>query len=159
MARRSQPSAQSSACCSREMLEAKVAMMMRPAALSKMCDSASPTVRSLGVMPSDSLLVLSLSSSSTPSSPSRASRARSGGSPLIGVWSILKSPLWTTTPSGVRMASAHASGMEWVARMNSTDIAPICTTSPWRTVCRSVDSRRRCSRSLLRRMPRVSEVP
>ena len=89
----------------------------------------------------------------------RASRARSGGSPCTGVLSILKSPEWTMTPAGVRTTSAHASGIEWVACTHSTSKQPSVRVSPGRTVCSSVVSMSPCSRSLLRRKPRVSAVP
>ncbi len=45
-------------------------------------------------------------------------------SPSSGVWSILKSPVWTTTPAGVWMASATQSGMLCVTRMNSISNGP-----------------------------------
>ena len=147
------------ACCNREMLDANVAMRMRPGAPANSGPRPSPTMRSLGVVPSCSALVLSLSSSSTPSSPRRASRARSGGSPCTGVESILKSPLCTITPTGVRTASAQASGIECVACTHSTSKQPRVRVSPARTVCRSLVSTRPCSRSLLRRKPSVRPVP
>ena len=56
--------------------------------------------------PSCSTLVESDSSSSTPRAPYSAKAWMSGPRPSIGVWSILKSPVWTTTPSGVVIASA-----------------------------------------------------
>ena len=44
---------------------------------------------------------------------------RPSGSPSSGVWSILKSPVWITTPRGVSIASATQSGMLCVTRRNS----------------------------------------
>src|ERR1019366_606689 len=91
--------------CRREMWEAKVATSPRPAAPPISEASAGATDRSLGVIPSDSALVLSLSRRRTPASPRRARRARSGGSPWTGDWSTLKSPVWMITPRGVWRAS------------------------------------------------------
>ena len=50
----------------------------------------------------------------TPSSPSsgEAREVRRAG-PSTGVWSSLKSPVWTTVPTGVRIAMPIASGMLW----------------------------------------------
>src|SRR5438477_29774 len=39
---------------------------------------------------------------------------------ITGVWSSLKSPVWTTGPSGVWMMSPQASGMLWATVKNST---------------------------------------
>ena len=40
--------------------------------------------------------------------------------PSSGSWSILKSPVWRTSwPAGVRIATASASGMEWLTATNS----------------------------------------
>ena len=114
---------------------------------------AGATELSLGVIPSTSALVLSLSRRRTPASPSRARRARSGGSPWTGDWSTLKSPLWMITPSGVWRARAQESGTEWVVWIHSTAMPPSWTVSPGVTVVSRVLVSRRCSRSLLRRMP------
>ena len=65
-----------------------------------------------------------------PAFPSSPSRARSIMPPWIGVGSILKSPVNTTVPTGVRMAKATASAMEWFTWMNSTVKHPAFTTSP-----------------------------
>ena len=59
-------------------------------------------------------------SASTPSSPSALRRASSVGRPTIGVGSIFQSAVWTTSPAGVRIASAVLSGIEWATAMNST---------------------------------------
>ena len=52
----------------------------------------------------------------TPSSPSRARMWKSDSLPSTGVWSNLKSPVWTTVPTGVRSAMPIASGIEWPIR-------------------------------------------
>jgi len=53
------------------------------------------------VKPRRSTLVLSAKSASTPCAPSSPKRCRSNSWPSRGVWSILKSPVCTMTPSGV----------------------------------------------------------
>ena len=68
-----------------------------------------------------------------PSSLSRANACRSVRRPSSGSWSILKSPVWTTMPAGVRMATARASGMEWLTATNSQ------SKGPMRSRCPSVD--------------------
>ena len=60
-----------------------------------------------------------------PSSLSRAKACRSVRRSSSGSWSILKSPVWTTMPAGVRMATARASGMEWLTAMNSQSKGPM----------------------------------
>ena len=40
--------------------------------------------------------------------------------PIPGVSSIFQSPVWSTTPAGVRIASAQASGIEWAMAIYST---------------------------------------
>ena len=52
----------------------------------------------------------------TPSAPSLARIAKSDSLPSTGVWSNLKSPVWTTVPTGVRRAIPIASGIEWPIR-------------------------------------------
>jgi hypothetical protein len=42
----------------------------------------------------------------------------------LSVWLILKSPVWTTMPRGVRMASPTPSTTLWLTRMNSTSKGP-----------------------------------
>ncbi len=64
--------------------------------------------------PGRSTLVESASRARTPSLPSSPSRARSIMPPWMGVVSILKSPVWTTVPTGHLMAKATASAMEWL---------------------------------------------
>ena len=66
----------------------------------------------------------------TPSAPYRASVWKSEGFPSTGVWSNLKSPVWMTVPTGVRIARPIASGIEWPIRNASTENAPTWTDSP-----------------------------
>ena len=54
-----------------------------------------------------------------PSRPSRAKPPRSVSRPSSGSWSILKSPVCSTIPAGVRIATASASGIEWLTAKNS----------------------------------------
>ena len=66
----------------------------------------------------------------TPSAPSLARIAKSDSFPSTGVWSNLKSPVWTTTPTGVRRAIPIASGIEWPIRKATTPNGPIWSSSP-----------------------------
>ena len=50
--------------------------------------------------------------------------------PSTGVWSNLKSPVWTTVPTGVRRAMPIASGIEWPIRKGTTVNGPIGSSSP-----------------------------
>ena len=70
------------------------------------------TSASEGERPSRIALVRSPTSASTPVSPSAASRAASVGAPITGVGSIFQSPVCSTVPCGVRIASAFDSGIE-----------------------------------------------
>ena len=78
--------------------------------------------------------------------------------PWMGVESILKSPVWTHMPTGVLMAKATASAMEWLTWMNSTLNRPALTTSPASQVMSLVLSSRRCSSSLSFTSPAVMRV-
>jgi len=69
-------------------------------------------------------LVESPTSASTPSSPIAASRAASVGKPITGVGSIFQSPVCSTVPAEVRIASACDSGIECATGMNSTSNGP-----------------------------------
>ena len=143
----------------RWMLEEKVAMMiLRSPAIWNSLLNDSPTVRSLGVLPGISMLVESGSSASTPWLPSSPKRPRSMTPPSMGVKSTLKSPVWTMTPAGVWMASAQASGMEWLTRINSTDMQPALMTSPGFTSTIRTWLTRPCSLSLFLISPTVSLV-
>ncbi len=115
------------------MLDANAATISLPVALVKISSNASTTSSSEPVKPRRSMFVLSANSASTPAPPSSAKRCTSKCWPSIGVWSILKSPVWTTTPAGVWMASATQSGMLCVTRMNSISNGPTVTRSRGRT--------------------------
>ena len=114
----------STVCWMRGTFEANDATTMRPFACEKIDVNASPTMRSESVWPGRSAFVESESMQSTPSSPTRAIRAKSAGLPSMGVWSNLKSPVWKTVPTGVRIASEHAPATEWLMWMNSASIEP-----------------------------------
>ena len=80
--------------------------------------------------------------------------------PRTGRSSILKSPLWITTPCGVAKASAQASGMEWVTAMNSAasgEASPAGRTSPGTTSRRSAEipasARRPFTMASVKRVP------
>ena len=111
------------------MLDANIATTILPSALVKISSKASVTSSSDPETPLRSMFVLSARSASTPAEPSSASRCRSTGSPSSGVWSILKSPVWMTTPCGVSIATATQSGMLCVTRRNSSVNAPTATRS------------------------------
>ena len=85
---------------------------MRRLAASKMSSRARPTSTSETMKPGCSALVESDRRRSIPSAASRASPPRSVGRPSIGVRSILKSPVCTIVPAGVRRATAMPSGIE-----------------------------------------------
>ena len=122
--------AASSTCWMRWTWLAKLATMMRLSALAKVCRSTCEMSRSGGTKPGTSALVESARSRSMPSSPSRANVGRSVRRPSSGSWSILKSPVATTMPAGVRMATASASGMEWLTATNSQSNGPMRSRSP-----------------------------
>ena len=69
--------------------------------------------------PGTSALVESTRNRSTPATPSRANARRSVIRPSSGSWSILKSPVCSTTPAAVVIATASASGIEWLTATNS----------------------------------------
>jgi hypothetical protein len=105
-------------------------------------------------------LVLSANSASTPRAPSSANRCRSKCWPSIGVWSILKSPVWMMVPAGEVMASATQSGMLCVTRMNSMLSGPIVIVSRgWTVFSRFLSSRRPCSSSFGSTSASVIAVP
>ena len=110
------------------------------------------------VKPGTSALVESVRNRSTPSSPSRANARRSVIRPSSGSWSILKSPVCRTSPAPVRIATASASGIEWLTATNSRSQGPKLIRSPSATMCCSV-SLMRCSRSLDPISARVSWEP
>ncbi len=83
--------AASATCCTREISEAKVAMMTRPLASLNTLSNAGPMTASEGVQPGRSAFVESESSKSTPRVENSESFAKSVGQPSTGVWSNLKS--------------------------------------------------------------------
>ena len=120
--------------------------------------SVSATTRSGGVSPSTSALVESLSRHSASPSASASSRLRSVGRASSGVWSSLKSPVWTTVPSGVRRRNPTASGMECATRNASTSNAGVgWNGSPGRISRRSartsIWSRRSATSASVSRVP------
>ncbi len=66
-------------------------------------------------------LVLSHTMASTPSSPKRRNAASSVAGPISGLGSSFQSPVCSTVPYGVRMASACASGREWATGSSSSE--------------------------------------
>ena len=82
------------------------------------------TSGSEGERPSRSALVESQIIAATPSAPSAARRPMSVGGPTWGVGSSFQSPVCSTTPSGVRMASALDSGIECATEIISTPNGP-----------------------------------
>ena len=120
--------------------------------------STGPMDFSVVVKPGTSALVESVRKRSTPSSPSRAKARRSVIRPSSGSWSILKSPVWSTSAVPVRIATASASGIEWLTATNSSSKGPRVSRSPAFTLWWIV-SLSRCSRSLESRKARVSSEP
>ena len=72
---------------------------------------------------------------STPSAPSAAKAASSVGGPTRGVASSFQSPVCSTVPAAVVMASACASGMEWATRRKRSLNGPSCKVPPGGTTC------------------------
>ncbi len=131
--------------------------MIRCAALAKTSSRTGAMSRSERTMPGTSALVESESSRSTPSPPSRANPARSVSRPSSGSWSILKSPVCSTMPAGVLIATAIASGIEWFTAKNSRSKGPnVCVVPSFTSIASGV---RRCSVSLDFIRARVSLDP
>ena len=107
--------------------------MTRRCAVANTRSIAGPMSRSGVVKPGTSALVESARNRSTPSSPSRANARRSVRRPSSGSWSILKSPVCRIRPAGVRIATASASGIEWLTATNSQSNGPSCSRPPSRT--------------------------
>ncbi|MNJ43979.1 hypothetical protein D3C77_390110 [compost metagenome] len=80
---------------------------------------ACPTLRSEGVNPSFSLLVLSANRANTPLPPTLAILGKFAGR-SSGVKSNLKSPVCTTAPYGVSTTIPYASGILCVVRKKCT---------------------------------------
>ena len=103
---------------------AKLETMTRPVVVRKTVSIAGASSPSETVKPGTSALVESTRNRSTPSSPSRAKARRSVTRRSSGNWSILKSPVCSTSPAEVRMATASPSGMEWLTATNSQSNEP-----------------------------------
>ncbi len=131
--------------------------MTRLLALRNTPSSTGPMSRSGVTKPGTSALVESDSSRSTPSAPSRAKPPRSVSRPSSGSWSILKSPVCSTRPASVRIATASASGMEWLTAKNSVLNGPSCSVCP--SLTSSVYGLMRCSRSFASTSARVNREP
>ena len=112
---------------------------------------------SSGVNPGTSEFVESVMNTSTPSSPRRAKARRSVRRPSSGNWSILKSPVPRTSPAGVRIATASASGIEWLTATNSRSNGP--TLSRWPLSTFLVSGRILCSTSFASMSASVSVEP
>src|SRR6266851_2592439 len=97
---------------SRATLEAKVVTATRPLAAFTSSVMVLATSASDGERPSRTALVESPISASTPASPSSRNRRSSVGTPMIGVGSIFQSPVCSTVPAEVWIASAWDSGIE-----------------------------------------------
>ena len=150
--------AASMTCCTRWMCEANDATMMRLLLLANTASIAGVMLRSDVVKPGTSALVESVRNRSTPSSPSRAKARRSVMRPSSGSWSILKSPVCSATPAGVLIATASASGIEWLTATNSSSNGPNFSMSPSVTTCLGA-SLSRCSLSFGSRNASVSFEP
>ena len=85
-------------------------------------------------------------------------RTRSIISPETGVRSILKSPVCRMMPSGVVMASATESAIEWLVWMNSILKQPSLIVSPARTWLSLTFWGILCSESFVSMMPQVRRV-
>ena len=107
---------------------------MRRGAVRKTSWIAGASSRSEVVKPGTSAFVESVRKRSTPSSPSRAKARRSVIRSSSGNWSILKSPVCSTSPAAVRIATARPSGIEWLTATNSQ------SNGPNRSRCPSVTS-------------------
>mgnify|MGYP001155699646 CR=1 FL=1 len=82
--------------------------------------STGPISLSEATNPGTSAFVESTQNRSTPSRPSRAKPPRSVIRPSSGSWSSLISPVCSTVPAAVVIATATASGIEWFAAKNSS---------------------------------------
>ena len=136
---------------------AKQETSTRPRVRASTSSKAGTTASSPGVCPGCSTLVLSESSASTPRSPHSASASTSVRSSGFARASILKSPLASTTPAGVSIASARLSTTLCATRIGCTRNGPISTGSPGRSVRSSARTPRSWSRR--RAKPSVRRLP
>jgi hypothetical protein len=119
----------------RPTFDEKVVTATLPSAASMTLRSPSPTSFSDGETPSRIALVESQISASTPWSPSFSKALRSVFGPIDGSSSSFQSPVCSTVPSGVLIASETGSGMEWVTATVLISKEPIFNVSPgWKTV-------------------------
>src|SRR5665647_3511216 len=125
---------------------AKLETMTRPGQVRNTVSMAGVSSRSEVVNPGTSALVESTRNRSTPSAATRANEPRSVRRPSRGNWSILKSPVCSTSPAGVRIATARPSGIEWLTAMNSQSNGPSFCRCPSATS--TVLGMMRCSLSL-----------
>ena len=116
--------AASSTCWMRCTWLAKLETMTRRGAVRNTVSMAGTRSPSDIVKPGTSALVESVRNRSTPSSPSRAKPRRSVIRRSSGNWSILKSPVCSTRPASVRIATARPSGIEWLTARNSRSNGP-----------------------------------
>ena len=156
--RRSLASAARITLSMRATLEAKQPTAILPLSSPISLVMAVRTVASEPATPSTNTLVLSQVMASTPSSPSRLRAATSVRPPVIGSGSIFQSPVCSTTPSGVRIASAFGSGVEWVMVTRSMVNGPSRTCPPSGTSLIFTLSRRSASRSFSRTRKAVKGV-
>ena len=77
----------------------------------------------------------------------------------MGVWSSLKSPVWTMVPTGVWMPSPTPSGMLWLTSRNSRLNGPSASGFVLEISLSETLPCRPCSPSLAFTSPRVSRVP
>ncbi len=149
-------------CCIRWMCEAKVVTITRPGCGGEDCRRSSvPTVRSGGrCTPGTSAFVESASSTWTPSvAEAGEGAARSVRPSSIGVWSNLKSPVWTTVPTGRAQRDGDAVGHR-VGQVDELGAeGPDLRRTPGSISTMSAASVRRCSSSLLRSIPSMKRVP
>ncbi len=149
--------AASMTCCTRCTWLEKLATMTRRGALAMTLSSTGPMSRSRAVKPGTSAFVESVMKRSTPRSPRRAKARRSVMRRSSGSWSILKSPVCSTVPATVWIATASASGMEWLTATNSRSKGPSFSVCPSFTA--SVYGWMRCSLSFASMRASVSVEP
>ena len=150
-------SATSATRCMRGIDVAKQERKTRPRVRCMTSSNAGTSESSSGVKPACSTLVLSERRARTPRSPQAESASRSVRSSSGASGSILKSPLATTTPAGVSIASAKLSETLWATRIGWTRNGPSSTVSPGRIVRRSAWAPRSARRR--RAKPSVSGLP
>ena len=116
---RPQALAASATALMRATLEAKIVTATRRLAPRMILPSDFATSISEGERPSRRALVELQIIASTPSVPSCLSRASSVGGPTVGVASIFQSPVCSTVPKLVWMATALGSGIECATATSS----------------------------------------